>query len=474
MQDSDAVFRISKTLSPDGNGINREYLDVMLKEDVSVLCVNQGQQKRRIMPFKILFGHNNRFWQRGGEWEYFISEEALNKVKDKAVTGPSIWETVIVGQPTDGTGPEKGFGVDYDSIAVMTTAQRVQKIIEKNYRLNELIASKSTDSNIITGALVDSTQNAALVNHATLLDAMHHSDEEAKKMTQDMVDSTFDMVKASSQLVEADILNDELMNALLEKSNGTIIQHITRVYLSGIHFLSYYNKLVLTTSTVDKIRVAFPAKYRKFYHGLLPHLSVEDVTLERVFYKGMRAVPPNLFFSWAVGFLIHDIGKAAAIEYHEGEKAYNREVVTEHVDIGYKSIKSKTNYPRATALITGYHHEYYGDDAGYGFFRTYLESYRKTNPGVKQNFCISYELEPMLNCVTLAYFPAKVLEIIDVYDSVTDPHRAYRKVMDTEEALGMIREEFIEKTGKLDAVLFDLFVSYIKETKKKTKNASVL
>jgi hypothetical protein len=467
MHESDTVFRISKALSPDGNGVNKEYLDVMLKEDVPVLCVNQGLQKRRIMPFKILFGHNNRFWQRGGEWEYFLSEEDLNKVKAKAVTGPGIWETIIVKHPTDQTGPERGFGVDYDSIAVMTTAQRVQKINEKNYRLNELIAAKTKDSNVVTGALVDSTQNAALVNHATLLDAMYHSDEEAKSMTQDMVNSTFDMVKASSQLVDADILNDELMNTLLEKSNGTIIQHITRVYLSGISFLSYYNKLILTSSTVDKLRIAFPAKYRKFYQELLPHLSADDVTLERVFYKGMRAIPPNLFFSWAVGFLIHDIGKAASIEYHEGEEAYNREVVTEHVEIGYKSITTKTNYPHAAALITGYHHEYYGDDTGYGYFRTYLERYRKKNPRAKQNFCISYELEPMLNCITLAYFPAKVLEIIDVYDSVTDPHRAYRKVMNPEAAINMMREEFVEKARKLDAVLFDIFVSYINESKKK-------
>jgi HD-GYP domain-containing protein (c-di-GMP phosphodiesterase class II) len=170
-----------------------------------------------------------------------------------------------------------------------------------------------------------------------------------------------------------------------------------------------------------------------------------------------------------VGFLIHDIGKASAIEYHEGEEAYNREVVTEHVELGYKSITTKTNYPHAAALITGYHHEYYGDASGYGYFRNYLDRYRKKNPGAKQNFCISYELGPMLNCITLAYFPAKVLEIIDVYDSVTDPHRAYRKVMDSDAALAMIREEFIKKAHKLDAVLFEIFVSYIKEMKKNKK-----
>jgi hypothetical protein len=83
---------------------------------------------------------------------------------------------------------------------------------------------------------------------------------------------------------------------------------------------------------------------------------------------------------------------------------------------------TKTNYPMEASLITGYHHEYYGDPAGYGYFRAYLQQYKKSNPAAKLDYCITYELEPMLDYHALAYFPAKVLEIIDVYDSLTDPH----------------------------------------------------
>jgi hypothetical protein len=241
---------------------------------------------------------------------------------------------------------------------------------------------------------------------------------------------------------------------------------MTRVYLNGIAFLSYYNNLISTSSAIQKLRIKFATTYRNFYHSLLPHIDRDDVVLERVFYGGMRAIPPDLYFKWAVGFLIHDIGKANAVEYHEGEASYDRRIVIDHVKQGYRSIMTKTNYPMEASIITGYHHEYYGDADGYGYFRAYLAQYKEKNPNAKQDYCITYELEPIMDYQALAYFPAKVLEIIDVYDSVTDPHRIYRKTMTSEEALFMMKEQFVDKHRKIDAILFDIFATYIREKEK--------
>jgi hypothetical protein len=256
------------------------------------------------------------------------------------------------------------------------------------------------------------------------------------------------------------------MSTLVKKSNGTIVQHMTRVYLNGTSFLAYYNNLVSTSSAIQKLRISFASKYREYYHHLLSHISKDDINLERVFYGGMRAIPNELFTKWSVGFLIHDIGKGAAIEYHEGEAAYDRNTVIEHVKTGYKSIMTKTSYPMEASLITGYHHEYYGDPGGYGYFRAYLKQYKKNNPDAKQDYVITYELEPILDYKALAYFPAKVLEIIDVYDSVTDPLRVYRKPMKPKEALEMMREEFLVKNQKIDPIIFDIFVSFIYDKEK--------
>jgi HD-GYP domain-containing protein (c-di-GMP phosphodiesterase class II) len=152
------------------------------------------------------------------------------------------------------------------------------------------------------------------------------------------------------------------------------------------------------------------------------------------------------------------------VEYHEGEAAYNSEIVEEHVKIGYNAVMNKTNYPRAAGLITGYHHEYYGDPSGYGYFRLYLEQYKKAKPKARSMYCISYDIEPMIDCEALAFFPAKFLEIVDVFDALTDPNRKYRKPLSAEEAFAVMREDFIVKRPKIDLILCEIYAKFVKET----------
>jgi hypothetical protein len=358
---------------------------------------------------------------------------------------------------------EIGFGDEYKTFLKMSPEDQVEYLNKDKGKLDKILARKDTEETVIVEALVDTTKDAALINRAALENAIYHADNEAKKLTQGLVDSTYEMVKSSAQLISENIFKNELMNKMVEKSNGTVIQHMTRVYLKGIAFLSYYNKLVSTSSTIQKLRVNFSTKYGQFYNFLLPHISPEHINLERVFYGGMRAIKPDLFLKWAIGFLIHDIGKADTVEYHEGAASYNRDIVIDHVKQGYNYVNTKTNYPKEASLITGYHHEYYGDPDGYGLFRANFATYKKDNPIAKQDYCIGYELEPVLNFQVLAYFPAKVLEIIDVFDSLTDPHRAYRHPMTYKEALKFMLDEFIIKRHKLDIVLFDIFVKFINE-----------
>jgi HD-GYP domain-containing protein (c-di-GMP phosphodiesterase class II) len=465
MPEKESIIPLSAALLlPDGKGLNRAYIDIILQDDIPVVCVNRNTQKNRLMSFKILYGNNNNFWQQEGNWDYYLADEELEKLKEKTtVKEETSWYDTSYAEELE---VDVGYGSDYNTYAEMPIAKKVECLNNDRQRLNELIALKNKDIAVVTEALVDTTKEAALINQTALEDAIRLTDDEAKKITQTLVDSTNEMIKSSAQLMAADIFNDELMATLIEKSNGTIVQHMTRVYLNGIAFLSYYNNLVSTSSAIQRLRVSFAEKYRKFYHSLLRHIDPDDINLERVFMGGMRKIPADLYFKWAVGFLIHDIGKASAVEYHEGESAYDRNIVIEHVKMGYKSITTKTNYPIEASLITGYHHEYYGNSAGYGYFRAYLQQYKKANPDAKQDYCIAYDIEPMMNYQALAYFPAKVLEIIDIYDSVTDPNRIYRKAMTPEEALAMMREDFIVKHKKIDAILFDIFSAFIREREK--------
>ena len=442
---------------------NEEYIEACLKENISVICVSRETSNNKNMPFRVMYDNNRRFWLKNENWEYFLSNEDFEKIKNRVSKPQSQWEPDNVAAEPETIIDEKSFGKNYEEIAAMPESKRVLLINRDKERLEELIAQKPRSKEIVTEALVDTAQDAMLHNHASLKNAMHLSSEEAKKQTQELVNSTRDLVKSSAQLISANVFSDELMNILVAKSNGTTIQHMTRVYLNGLAFLTYYNKIVSTSSIINKLRISIDKKHRSFYHFLLPHLEPDNITLERIFLGGMRAITENDFYNWATGFLIHDIGKASAVEYHEGEAAYNRDIVVEHVKVGYTAVMNKTNYPREAALITGYHHEYYGDPTGYGYFRSYLDEYRKINPLAKPSACITFDLEPMMDFEALAYFPAKFLEIIDVFDSVTDPNRRYHKAMSTEEALSMMQTEFIDKHPKIDLVLFEIFSKYIRE-----------
>ncbi|MCL2127679.1 MAG: metal-dependent phosphohydrolase [Treponema sp.] len=450
---------------------NKGFIEACASEDVSVICINRETKKSKYISFKVLFSNNSKFWSLSETWDYYISNDDFQKLKNK-MEKTAGWVPIIV--TGDQAAPdelpaaeanvvEQSFGKEYVNFASMKEPERVMHLNEDKRRLDSLIAQKPRQKDLVAEALVSTTRDAFLHNHVAVMDAMSLSDEEAKKKTQSIVDSTYELVKSSTKLISESVFNDELMNTLVAKSNGTIIQHMTRVHLNGLAFLYYYNKLVSSSSEINKLRVSFDTKFRHFYEPLLPHIHPDQITLEKVFLGGMRAITETDFNNWAVGFLIHDIGKASAIEYHEGEAAYNRDVVVEHVKVGYNSVMNKTNYPRDAGLITGYHHEYYGDSAGYGYFRSYLEQYKKNNPQARQNFCITYELEPMVDCGALAFFPAKILEIIDVFDSVTDPNRKYRKALTTEEALAMMEEEFIIKHPKLDIILFDIFKRFVRK-----------
>jgi HD-GYP domain-containing protein (c-di-GMP phosphodiesterase class II) len=468
MVSKDSVTLLRKAIEEDKN-----VLDICLQENVSIICVNKDTKKDRPMPFKAMQGNTPNFWTKNDNWEYFLTNDDFKKIKEKiqkeleiptVKKDPDNQAAAQGEEPNEAEKAEKGYGDSYVSITAMTDVERINHLQEDKNRLDNLLVQKPRQEDQITEALVETARDAMLHNHVTLANAMNLSSEEAKKQTQGLVDSTRELVKSSSQLISSNIFNDELMNTLVSKSNGTIIQHMTRVYLNGLAFLTYYNKLVSGSSMINKLRISFDKRYREYYHSLLPLIHADDFTLERVFLGGMRVIPENDFYNWATGFLIHDIGKAAAVEYHEGEAAYNRDIVMEHVKVGFTSVKNKTNYPLEAALITGYHHEYYGDPAGYGYFRTYLEDYKKANPQARMGFCIALDMEPVNRFEALGYFPAKVLEIIDVYDSVTDPNRKYRKAMTPQEALSMMEEEFINKHHKIDIILFDIFAKFVQET----------
>ena len=451
---------------PDKN-INKVYLDIMLEEDLPVLHINHKKHLHNLTPFKPLYSGDSSFWQKNGGDEYFITGYGLERLKELAIAKTGSWNITVADEEIieddDAKLKESNFGIEYDTIAQMSAEEKIKRLDQDKIKLNELIIKKSKDQMAIAETLASTTSDAAMINHSVLQKIINFADEQAKAYSREVIIHTNEIINSSTQLLSDNLLSDELMKTITEKSNGIVFQHITRVYLNGAAFLAYFNNKLSSSSTLMKIRTSFNLKYRKFYQALLPHVDSYDMTVDHVFLEGLKIIPPDLVFKWSIGFLVHDLGKAAEIEYHEGEASYDRSKVVGHVKVGYNSIIRKTNYPREAALIAGYHHEYYGDSDGYGPFREDLQVYKSRFTNMKQDYCISCEIEPILAFRTLAYFPAKVLEIIDVYDSLTDTRRVYRASMNSEDALDLMYREFIIKRRKIDPILFDIFRAFIRD-----------
>lgn len=472
--------------------------EILLKKQLNVICRNGETGRVKVVQFRALYQNNPRFWEHSSTWTYYLESDVSREVVE---TIRALVEASRIGtagnneedhsndsdDPGDGAPAEAleelseeeeseqrgelpeehlaNFGGEYQNLQRLSVTDRQQVIQQGTVRIARSLLDTDTTPEAAAEALVETTRDATLVNRATLLEALRMGDEQARAYTTEVVKETTRMVKTTMRLVDSDVYNDDLVQAVVQRSNGTVVQHMTRVFVTGLEFLLYYNRQVITKGIANRIRIRFRRDYKRFYRQLLPHLHEDYVNLEHVFHGGMKALSEVELTRFATGFLVHDVGKAEDIEYHEGDAGYDRATVERHVKIGYKAVMDKTSYPREAALITGYHHEYYGDPHGYGYFREFLAAYKEANPAAVQDYVMAYAMEPVIDYEVLAYFPAKMLEIVDVFDSLTDPNRRYRSPMTPDEACTMIRQEFIETHLKIDPILFDIFLDFL-ETKK--------
>ena len=476
-------------------------LEMILEDNEDLVCRKKDAKRTKKLPIRALYKNNPEFWKDDAQgtkgWQFFITAEIageyLKRYRESqetdfpeygpadgsgadsaAASGDADSDLPILSAADDTpphsraghetnrssntASPDANYGHEYSEAKSLDVDQRNQWLAENLARI-ESVNLENVEERL--EVLTDTTVSTTMINKATMDEALSMDDAEAKEMTQEIVNNTQRFILKGSRLMMQNVERQELFKQLVSRSNGTVVQHMTRVFITGFSFLLFYNNLTRHSGIASRTRIRFRKEYQELYTNLLPDVTADAMSLERVFKGGMQTVSNQELMSYATGFLLHDIGKTDDIEYHEGEEEYDREKVVRHVNRGYKAITTKSRYPKDVALITGFHHEYYGHPSGYGYFRALLDRYKKLNPKAKVEFAIAYHAEEVIDYSSLAFFPAKIMEIIDVFDSLTDKNRKYRKPLSQDEALEFMRQEFIRNEMKLDPILFDLFVTYI-------------
>jgi len=426
------------------DSLEKTQLDTITKNPIKILCKNFDTEEQEIKLLNELYRKNPNFWSdENNKWSYYINEKDIVDFKE----GKEIEEDFY------------GFNEFYKEATQLSDEKRLEGLKDNKSRLKLLDLKRLKKDEEIGEALISSTNETIMLNKVIFDDLMKLTPEKAKIKSKKSVDETTEIVKIASNLL-GDYSGDySIFSELIKKSNGSTIKHMTRTFVMSLSFYKYYNKL-LNNGYASKVRVNFVAKYRDKYEKLLPHeKNFHLITLERVFMGGMSTVSELESNAIGVGFLLHDIGKQVDLEYFEGSEGYIKDRIQAHVTNGFNELLKRTVYPPVVSAIAGFHHEYYGDDSGYGPLRDFIK--RKFPEGTKCDHCISYSLKDVYNGNALCFFPAKLLEIVDVYDALTDPERKYREPLTPIAAIEFMRDVFIKEHVKVDPILFDMFELFL-------------
>ena len=246
-----------------------------------------------------------------------------------------------------------------------------------------------------------------------------------------------------------------------------VIGHGNRVFITFIEFLLYYNDEISKQLPLKSI-INFNTKYCKYYKKVFEKYNIDKkiITFDDIFKNGLKKLSLERIASFAAGAFWHDVVKVKELDYLNINKPkYYSKDSTSHAIKGYQFLRYFRNYNNDISLIVGMHHEYYG--YGYSVLSNIISTYLKENKTLSPAWLISYYSEDIYSLDSISFFPAKVLEIVDLFDTIVLPQKIYdRQGLDIKGAVEFIYENYVEKEVQIDPILFDLFIQFLIDIRK--------
>lgn len=359
-------------------------------------------------------------------------------------------------------------------IGKMTYQDKISIIETYNRELKEVKIDEKTKINRNTAQqIVNAGNDVGLIAKVTMFESMKKikdneiTQDQAKIENQEITETTSSLVTTIVNMLSYNTGTQKIFTELKNYSDGGVMAHSNRVFISYVNFLTFYNNLIKRRHLVYNIRTVYEKVYKKFYDKVVETIGgkykIYDnlKTVEDCIDQGIKSVEEQEMYSYSVGALLHDVGKVKDLDYFEGADGRDYERIKKHLFNSYKLVSQTSEYPLEVILTVALHHEYYG--LGYGPYEKLHNMKTEKYQGFQIQRIMSYNAKAIDDCEAFSYFPAKMLEIIDVYDALMDPARKYRggKTFTPEEALNIMREDFIEKQVKLDPILYDVFVEFL-------------
>ncbi len=353
--------------------------------------------------------------------------------------------------------------IDYNNYNEMPFQEREEKLSEGIDEFNKRVELYDKIDMDTINDLVDIVSDTWHINRSALNENTDSKENEQSQMlfTQSLerlVEKTNVLVESILSLLNLDIMKYSDLNLIENISTGSVtVDHINKVLLRFIPYCVYYNEY-FTSGRIKKIRANFQKRFKNYYRD-------KEVRLETIFKGGIRRLTEEEMHAYSLGALLHDIGKLPEIDYHDNKGPDDRKKIMSHGPLSYNMIIKSKMFSWDVAYMALLHHEYYSDPSGYNFSVQLFPKLSKNKAeGSQVSFFISYDINDLKEGNAVAYFPAKVLEIIDVYDELIEKNLSGKGGGYTpEEALVIMMKDYIVKSLRLDPILFAIFVDFVKE-----------
>lgn len=344
------------------------------------------------------------------------------------------------------------FEAELEPLLEQTPEERAQAV----HALRLVLAdpkTKNGDANVKARAIMDTVGHVFLLNKASLKLKPQEVGVYEKAVAKD----TEAIVSLAIEWAEDPNLAAALFEAFEGLSNGQTVNHVLRVFASYSGFLRFYNTQHQRRLS-QSVRHVFPSVYAPLYRKLLPnledHLLVSDHLLQFSVFGNLDLK------EYALGAFLHDLGKMGNIDYFESDAPYDPAQIQQHVFLSAGLVlMNYGNDHDGARLLAGDHHNALGHPAGYGVTRRERETgMRKPQAPVR---VLANNSMDFVSGASLGWLPVEMLAVADVYDAMIDDSRAYKKAMTPAQAVVFL-EETMAAQGRLDPVLVDLYVDYLR------------
>ncbi len=329
-----------------------------------------------------------------------------------------------------------------------------EEILDKSIESLHELQSKKTIIDIDSIVkMVDVIANTFYANYANLDDNL--SSENVKNNIHGIFVKTEWVTQTIIELFKNNGSVYQSFQEIDQISTGSYtIDNMSRGLLWFIGFSLFYNDYIDQGLVTKKIRGEFKDKYSRYYKKRLH----DDMTsIERIIKGGLKKIEVDKDLPlYAIGALLYDIGKIPFIGYHDGDDEYDESVVKMHVLLGYNMILKTKKYPFTVAAMAAFHHEYYGGKGSYNFTNPIISKLnQKKRTDDKVQYFITYDEKEFKDGVALAFFPCKIIEIIDIYNALTHSKRHSHF-----EAMTILKKSFIAHNFKIDPLIFEIFLEF--------------